>query len=459
MEHKFFRTGAAALAMTIMAGCNGNSYSWEQDLRHRLELDFCRSEQDVTEYIRKYVPEVTESEIAALTGSGKLESMMLENERKYFRNAAPNLFRIDPEYKAAKDSVSGPEDNGYHAAGERSIELAEQEIRSGDFRDCHIGHPQRMRVRYSLTVDAGTVPDGETIRCWLPYPRTDVTRQKDVKFLGAGWISRPDDSSSPQYFSTRMKDSEELTFSGDRSAHSSLYMEAKASEGWPTVFYEEFEYTSYAEWFPICESVDIPAAATGTAGRIPEEFLKERERHIIFTPEITGLRDSLSRGISTPAGKASAFYRWIDATFPWASAREYSTIENIPEYVLENRHGDCGQVSLLFITLCRSAGIPARFQSGFMMHPGHDGMHDWAEIWLEPYGWIPVDQSFGGEKYLGAIDSYRLCVNNDFGRQFIPAKKYPRSETVDFQRGEVEWRGGNIYFDRWNYDMDVEYLE
>ena len=35
-----------------------------------------------------------------------------------------------------------------------------------------------------------------------------------------------------------------------------------------------------------------------------------------------------------------------------------STIENIPEYVLDNRHGDCGQVSLLFITLCRISGIP-----------------------------------------------------------------------------------------------------
>ena len=51
------------------------------------------------------------------------------------------------------------------------------------------------------------------------------------------------------------------------------------------------------------------------------------------------------------------------------SRPEYSTIENIPEYVLDNHKGDCGQVSLLFITLCRISGIPAHFQSGFMMHP------------------------------------------------------------------------------------------
>ena len=52
-----------------------------------------------------------------------------------------------------------------------------------------------------------------------------------------------------------------------------------------------------------------------------------------------------------------------------------------------------------------------------------------------------------------------MIVNSDFGQALIPAKKYPRSETVDFQRGEVEWDGGNLYFDNWSYDMEIEYLK
>jgi hypothetical protein len=40
-----------------------------------------------------------------------------------------------------------------------------------------------------------------------------------------------------------------------------------------------------------------------------------------------------------------------------------------------------------------------------------------------------------------------------------PKKIYPRSETVDFQRGEVEWSGGNLYFPQWDYSMEIEYLE
>jgi hypothetical protein len=27
---------------------------------------------------------------------------------------------------------------------------------------------------------------------------------------------------------------------------------------------------------------------------------------------------------------------------------------------------------------------------------------------------------------------------------------------VDFQRGEVEWRGDNLYFNQWSWDFNVE---
>ena len=115
-----------------------------------------------------------------------------------------------------------------------------------------------------------------------------------------------------------------------------------------------------------------------------------------------------------------------------------------------------------------------------MMHPGHDNLHDWCEAYFEGVGWVPVDQSFGlpsyakddAERYffLGGIDSWRMIVNDDYGQPFFPSgkdadgkavdgrKKHPRSETVDFQRGEVEWDGGNLYFDQWSWDIAIDYL-
>jgi len=40
----------------------------------------------------------------------------------------------------------------------------------------------------------------------------------------------------------------------------------------------------------------------------------------------------------------------------------------------------------------------------------------------------------------------------------VPAKQHFRSETVDSQRGEAEWAGGNLYFDQWSYDFQWRVL-
>ncbi len=131
-------------------------------------------------------------------------------------------------------------------------------------------------------------------------------------------------------------------------------------------------------------------------------------------------------------------------------------------------HGDCGIKTLTFITLARYNGIPARWESGLMLHPDNWNLHDWGEVYFEGIGWVPVDQSFGLQIavdkdtkwfFLGGNDAYHMIVNNNFSQPLFPAKIFPRSETVDFQRGEVEWRGGNLYFDKWDYFIDVEYLD
>lgn len=109
-------------------------------------------------------------------------------------------------------------------------------------------------------------------------------------------------------------------------------------------------------------------------------------------------------------------------------------------------------------------GIPARWQSGWEFQPpGHNNMHDWGMIYFEHYGWIPSDVDYGLRNsedkkykwfYLTGSDAYRLVYNDDFSQPFWPAKKYPRSETLDSQRGEVEWSGGNLFFDQWDWDMN-----
>lgn len=428
-----------------------HKYSWERDLSQRYAVDFDRTEKDVKNYIQEYIPDVTDAQIEDWTKSGKLESMVIGKRRMYFHSAAPNLFRIVPELaalKAEKDSSSGLE--GHQIIDSQTIPVIEKTVEdnlAAGKPDPYYALPKRMRVTYRLTVPANTLRPGKHLRCWLPYPRTDVGRQSDVKFIEAGVNGVP-------------YSKDKIIFSDPECAHSSLYMEAEAQRWKDVTFYEVFEYVSCGEWHPIDSSKVLPY---NTESPEYKEYTAEREKHLIFTERIRRTADSLTAGIENPYLQAKAIYSWIDKTFPWASAREYSTIENIPEYVLSSGHGDCGQVTLLFMTLCRAKGIPTRWQSGFMMHPGDKNLHDWCEAYFEGYGWVPVDQSFGvtpygGYFFLGGIEPYRMIVNTDFGREMSPAKNYPRSETVDFQRGEVEWEQGNLYFNLWNYDYDIEYL-
>lgn len=428
-----------------------HKYSWERDLSQRYAVDFDRTEKDVKNYIQEYIPDVTDAQIEDWTKSGKLESMVIGKRRMYFHSAAPNLFRIVPELAALKDekdSSSGLE--GHQFIDSQTIPVIEKAVEdnlAAGKPDPYYALPKRMRVTYRLTVPANTLRPGKHLRCWLPYPRSDVGRQTDVKFIEAGVNGVP-------------YSKDKIIFSDPECAHGSLYMEAEAQRWKDVTFYEVFEYVSSGEWHPIDSSKVLPY---NTESPEYKEYTAEREKHLIFTERIRRTADSLTAGIENPYLQAKAIYSWIDKTFPWASAREYSTIENIPEYVLSSGHGDCGQVTLLFMTLCRAKGIPTRWQSGFMMHPGDKNLHDWCEAYFEGYGWVPVDQSFGvtpygGYFFLGGIEPYRMIVNTDFGREMSPAKNYPRSETVDFQRGEVEWEQGNLYFNLWNYDYDIEYL-
>lgn len=431
-------TAATAQTPYIMQPADGK-YSWEADLHHRLLTDFSKTRDQVKEYIRKYIPDVTDQQMDEWEKTGELECRVIDGEKRYFNNAAPNLFRINKACAALKAKRDTPgRDGDQKVRSDNTRAIMKQASRAKG----RLGDPKHFRIRYTVTVKPDVVPAGETVRCWLPMPRTDVMRQQNVKLLST---SQPDYQRSPMTY-----------------AHSTVYMEKKAEAGKPTVFSEEFEFDAYGAWFDL-DTANVKAYDTTTP--LYKTYTSERDQHIVFTPQIRALAERLTAGATTPLAKARRIFKWIDENFPWASAREYSTIENIPEYVLANNHGDCGQVALLFLTLCRSIGIPGHFQSGFMLHPGDENLHDWGEIYIQDLGWVPVDMSFGipayakNEKetffFLGGIDSFRMVVNNDFGCPLYPAKQYPRSETVDFQRGEVEWAGGNLYFDKWKWNLEV----
>lgn len=411
------------------------------DYAGRYMLDFRHTDEDIIRLLADDGVMAGEAELREWEDRGELEFMWIDGERRYFRWAHRNLYRINDSLRRLKQ-IDRQRDESLAAfcmAEIGGILAAASPASPGD-----TVRPQSLKLTYTITVEAGAVPPGETIRCWMPYPREDSPRQDKVKLISA----------YPEDYIISPVTAEQRT----------IYFEQKAVEGEPALFRTELEFRSLSQYFdPVLlagkASPDIP-------GHL-REYTIERPPHISFSDDIKALAGSLVTDRTGPFKKMEAFYRWINDNIIWTSAVEYGLMADIPAYVLKNGRGDCGMQTLLFLSLCRYSGIPARWQSGWMLHRGHVNLHDWAEVWFEPYGWVPVDVSFGLQPsdrpevrdfYISGMDSYRFIVNSDYGRQLYPPKIHPRSEPLDFQRGELEWDGGNLYFDKWRYSMQVGYL-
>ena len=97
--------------------------------------------------------------------------------------------------------------------------------------------------------------------------------------------------------------------------------------------------------------------------------------------------------------QVSRLKHWVHAHIRQTMAANASTATD----VLENRAGDCTELTLLFVSLARALGIPAREVNGVMfVGAGHRffGWHAWAEI-HNGHQWVSVDPTWD-EVYVDA---------------------------------------------------------
>ena len=413
---------------------------FQRERMRRIRLDFTQDAAQVRARLRKDIPDLTDAEFARWDAQGLLERMDIDGKRLYFNRTASNLFRVSVEARARradpKPFAGSPLEstNPHH----REVVAAARAQHSDSVL------PRRLRIVQSLVVDADAVPAGETVRAWIPYPREIPGQQEDIRYV----------SSEPAAHRIAPASTLQRT----------VYFEKPAVAGKKTEFQVTYDVTISARHFDVDPDKVVPAAIT------PElaPFVAEREPHVVFTDDLRAFSRQVVGDEKNPWRIAQKLYAAVDR-IPWAGAREYSTISNISDYALHAGHGDCGQQTLLLIALLRLNGIPARWQSGMMF--ADDGreqtywnLHDWGQLYIAPYGWMPMDVTFGrlddadpavAGFYLGGLDGYRIAFNDDYSRPLEPAKRHFRSETVDLQRGEAEWSGGNLYFDQWDYDFVV----
>jgi len=434
----------AALKQANLSPDARRAFEFQRERMRRMRLDFSLTADQVKAKVRKQIPGLTDAEFAEWDAHGLFEHMDIDGQRLYFNRAPSNLFQLSAAAVARQKEPTTRTSSGLpREVNENYIDFDRKVIADAKATGKTSVLPQRVQVTQTLTVDADAVPAGKTIRAWIPYPRADKGQQEDIRFV----------SSEPSAHQIAPESALQRT----------VYLEQPAQAGKPTVFKITYEVTLYAQYHAIDPAKVQPEKIT------PElaPYVAERAPHVVFTEPLRVFSKQVVGDATNPYEIARRIFAAVDE-IPWAGAREYSTIPDISAYTLHAGHGDCGEQTLLLITLMRMNGIPARWQSGwtFTRHDDND-IHDWAEIYLAPYGWAPVDVTYGRLDsndpalkwfYLGGLDNYRIAFNDDFSQDFVPAKQHFRSDTVDSQRGEVEWDGGNIYYDKWDYHFDWKFL-
>jgi len=110
-------------------------------------------------------------------------------------------------------------------------------------------------------------------------------------------------------------------------------------------------------------------------------------------------------------------------------------------WAYDHRSGDCTEFTNLFIALCRAAGIPAKFISGYSYKSGDENLermgHAFALMYLPNVGWTPIDLTWPlHQGQFGELGSDHLVQLTSDGKNMV-------------EDGQVTIPGSGV---TWSYD-------
>lgn len=383
--------------------------SYELSILEELPHSYPFTEARALKRLQKHVDGFTRAEMEALRDDGTLDWIYVNGKVRYKDDCVESLMKTRPDYNKRiliKDALKSKYDNFKMLDGV----IARMKEK---------GHVcLKYRLRTSLIIDPAAQRPGELIRIHMTIPLKDAqcVPGEIVTFPTAKYIAPETAAQRTAYF--------EEIYQPDMK------------------FVSEFEFLIDAPYVDPKPEMVLP--------KQPHFDTEEVWPQIQFTPFIRQLAKELVGDEKNPLTIARRFYDYVTTNTCYRFVRPYFTVTNIPEYFGVGQRGDCGMHALLFITLCRCVGIPAQWQAGLYVRPGSVGNHDWARFYVEPYGWLYADGSFGGAAYregdfdrwnfyFGNLEPWRMVSNRDFQVEFDPPKQFQRYDPYDNQSGEVEY--------------------
>jgi transglutaminase-like putative cysteine protease len=251
----------------------------------------------------------------------------------------------------------------------------------------------------------------------------------------------------------------------------------------------------YAGWDPISARPTVKmrfqvglkdrkiSEITGSEDPIPvsvAKYLEASEWVPADDPEMKAIAEKATAGKQGILEKAQGVYDWVvENTFRDPAVKGCGF--GIPGMTLRQCKGGgkCADISAVFVTVARAAGIPAKDVYGLRLAAPKDGeitgdFHCWAEFYLPGTGWVPVDPADVRKMMLvhnlaledaadwrkffwGGDDLFRLVLaKNSRGVVFEPAQKGKPLNYFMYPFAQVDGKTLD-FFDPKSFDYSVSY--
>lgn len=375
----------------------------------RLARQFRVTRAEALEAVRAEWPEFTEKRFDDLIGCGRIDWRFVDGEQRFLASFLDSL-RVYPR----------------EVPGLGPAAPTDTEARSAMIAEMHANGGASREITLRAGIEVPGAEQGEMLRAWLPVPAACPQQSAiDVFDWTPGVLVASEDAPA------------RTAFWGSRQTRS---------------FQVAYRYRIDAPY--VDTLAPAPARHAVADDTVNEDDLSELAPHILFTPYLCVLTERVVAGIERPIDRARAIYDYITMNVDYRYQPDYAQLDCIPDACAKSLRGDCGVMALTFITMCRIAGIPARWQSGLYVAPDHVGPHDWAMFHTDEFGWLWADCSFGSSArregdegrrlhYFGNLDPWRMVANSRFQAELAPACDGVRCDPFDNQVGEasVEGRG------------------
>lgn len=395
----------------------------------RMRRNYTVSEEEALEILTERIRDFSPEELTELRRQNVMDWIYVKGQIRYISSFYSNLIKIRPDLRA-RQIAPEPLQEGKKPIWEIRGQIMEL-LKNHDTVTCRMTVGARMKLSEGLRKREGI------LHVYLPLA-LEKLQSKKVELISA----------SPEIFLA----------SGPQHPQRTVMFRGTPSElADCELVYRVENQVRYVD--PDPEMVEAQQ---------PDFFLQEQLPHISFTPYLRALTQEVVGQEKNPLRKARRIYDFITTKVTYSFMRSYAALPLIPEYCASRLRGDCGVQALTFVTMCRIAGIPARWQSGLHADMQESGSHDWAMFYVAPYGWMWTDCSYGGAAYREGekelwdfyfcnVDPYRVVLTSEFQHDYDPPMRFSRADPYDNQTGEVEFEDGPV--DPGDFDGMVEVLE